>query len=520
MDYLKEAVLGEEKQRERQEIDVYTAQLRPLASTANGEFVLTDLLSNQAAPKVQRAAAAQALNPGMEASIGVHGELSFTSKPGASLGYTLPEPNRANEQATQGQVVAGQQGDVVSKFDTTFRSMQAATDIVEVENTYAQLNAGATSYIAGKQAEVRTRVRTSLGLNQLEAQIAADKQLDIDFWASRGEPYQGPTDESMANLQLLRSQEAKVDKMVDEELATNPDIAALRSRLQGAETLVQQKRNIAGSQLEGASKKDDIGASVLPERVEAAALALGADASNPRAAAEIRAQLATGNGPANTAESLASMSTIQLVGLATTNTTEAGMANRVLASKFPNKADVEYIVTQVKNFDQLYLPNMSEDERAQFAPSVTNAMASANAQKQEAQAIQARKTQYVMDRFQALRTDSFAAGLGNMGEGGWDAPTDPMLAELPQVIADIKKAEPEKAIDINLLTSRMSWSTDIVAKSKALANYVYSQALREPNNSALGMPTGYHDPLAIEKMIQAQIVLVRTAHKPNYMYNR
>ena len=509
-DYLsKVAGLDAKQVAEQKQIDTLTANMRPLAETSQGQFALQDLLANRDAPKTERAAAAQALNPAFKASIGAHGEMSFSAAPGASLNYTLPKPNAQVESTMFGKVATGAQTDIVTNFDQTFRTLQSATDLVEVENTYAQLNSSASNFIASKEMEIRNRVRTSLGVPQLEAQIVADKQLDTDFYNKEfGTGYQGPTDESMTNLQLLRNETAKVDDMVTKELSTNQEVVALRTRMQGVESLISQKRNIAGNTMAASSK--DIGASVLPERVESAALALGVDPANPQAAAEIRAQLATGNGPANKAEQLASMSSIQLISVASSDTPEAKQADNVLKSKFASPGDVEYIKEQVKNFDTLYLPTLSEEEQAALKPSALMGQG-VQTKQAEAAAIQAKKTQIVMDKFQVMRTNEFSAGISKVGEtGGWETPTDPLLAEVPMVVNDIKTADPAAVVDVSKLASRMDWSKDRAAKQKALANYVYTMALKEPNNKALGMPTGYHSPEAVEKMIQAQVVIATT----------
>lgn len=509
-DYLsKVAGLDAKQVAEQKQIDTLTSNMRPLAETSQGQFALQDLLANKDAPKTERAAAAQALNPAFKASIGAHGELAFSAAPGASLNYTLPEPNRQEQNTLFGKVATGAQTDIVSNFDQTFRTLQSATDLVEVENTYAQLNASASNFIASKEMEIRNRIRTSLGVPQLESQIVSDKQLDTDFYQQQfGTGYQGPTDESMVNLQLLRNETAKVDDLVTKELSTNQEVIALRSRMQGVESLISQKRNIAGNSMAASSK--DIGASVLPERVESAALALGVDPANPQAAAEIRAQLATGNGPANKAEQLASMSPIQLISVASSDTPEAKQADNVLNSKFANPADVEYIKTQVKNFDAIYLPTLSKEEQAALKPSDLMGQG-IEAKKMEASAIQAKKTQIVMEKFQVMRTNEFSKGISKIGQqGGWETPTDPLLAEVPLVVKDIQSANPDAVVDVSKLASRMDWSTNRAAKQKALADYVYTMALKEPNNKALGMPTGYHSPEAVEKMVQTQIVLATT----------
>lgn len=509
VDYLAQVTgIDAQKEKERKEIDTLTASMRPIAETSEGTFALQDLLANQEAPKAQRAAAAQALNPAFKASIGAHGELSFSAAPGASLGYTLPDPVKQENATLFGKAATGAQTDIISQFDTTFRSLQSAKDIVEVENTYAQLNAGAANFIAAKEMEIRNRVRTSLGVPQLESQIASDKQLDIEFYQREfGTGYQGPTDESLNNLQLLRVNEAKVDAMVAKELSANPEVVALKTRMQGVESLVGQKRAISGNEM--ADTVTSKGSTIIPERTDAAMLAMGLDKNNIQARATVNAQLETGNGPANKAETIGAMSTIQLVGMAASDTPDARLANNVLTSKFPNKADVDYITTQVKNFDTIYGANLTEDERALFAPAVTTKLAGAETQKAEALAIQARKVQYVLDKFQVQRTNEFATRLGAVGEpGGWDAPTDPLLQELPMVVKDIKTATPDAKIDVAMLASRMDWSQNRAAKQKALANYAYSQALKEVNNNALGLPTGYHSPEAIMGPIQAQVVSV------------
>lgn len=505
-DYLSTVAGLDAKQvAEQKQIDTLTANMRPLAETSQGQFALQDLLANQSAPKTERAAAAQALNPAFKASIGAHGELSFSAAPGASLGYTLPDPMRQEQQTLFGKVATGAQGDMVANFDQTFRTLQSATDIVEVENTYAQLNSSASNFIASKEMEIRNRVRTSLGVPQLEAQIVADKQLDTDFYNKEfGTGYQGPTDESMANLQLLRNETAKVDDMVTKELSTNQEVVALRSRMQGVESLISQKRSISGNAMAATSK--DIGASVLPERVESAALALGVDPANPQAAAEIRAQLATGNGPAVKAEELAAKSAIQLVAEASMDTPTAKQAVNVLNSQFANPAEVDYIVTQVKNFDLIYGNTLTNDERAKMTPAATTI--GGDAKRAEAAAIQAMKVTYVMDKYQAKRTDEFSTGISKVGQqGGWETPTDPLLVEIPKVVNDIKTAHPDTPLDVSRLAAGMNWSTNRDAKQMALANYVYTMALKEPNNKALGMPSGYHSPEAISKVIGTQIVI-------------
>ena len=76
-DYLKDA-LGIDAQQvaTAKGIDTYTKEFNQFNSDPGGQQALANLLGNLEAPKEQRAAAAQALNPGMKATIGEHGELA------------------------------------------------------------------------------------------------------------------------------------------------------------------------------------------------------------------------------------------------------------------------------------------------------------------------------------------------------------------------------------------------------------------------------------------------------------
>lgn len=510
VDYLKEALsLDSQEVATAKGIDTYTQHFTQFASDPTGQQALANLLGNQTAPKEQRAAAAQALNPGMKASIGDHGELSFTAAPGASLGYQNPDPMYKERTVLQAKVAGGQTNNILETFDATFRSIQGAKDIIEVENIYASLNSSASDYIAARELSIKNRISTSLGIPALESQLAADRQLDTEYYASTGRVYQGPTNETLANLQMYNNETARLDQLVAKELSADPEIVALKTRLQGVESIVNSKRTLANKAMAGEAVSEDITALVDPTAVKSAALVLGIDATNPKVRDSLIEQLANGRGPAVEANKIAAMSTTDLLGIATSDTPEAKYATNVLGTKFSNSDDVKYLADQIKNFDREILPSLSKETREALTPGAVNYGQGVEAKKQAALDIQRMKANIVLEKFQQARAASFSAGIEAVGTGaagGWAMPQSPELVELPKVIQIIKEQNPDSPVTLDRLAARMDWSTNRQAKVNALAEWAYSQALLEPNNEAMGMPTGYHSIDAIKSTIQTQIV--------------
>lgn len=107
------------------------------------------------------------------------------------------------------------------------------------------------------------------------------------------------------------------------------------------------------------------------------------------------------------------MSSIQFISVASSDTPEAKQADNVLNSKFASPDDVEYIKNEVRNFDTLYLPGLSDEEKAALKPS--NLVGQGIETKQaEAAAIQAKKVQVVMEKYQTKRTNEFSTGIGTI----------------------------------------------------------------------------------------------------------
>ena len=509
VDYLKDA-LGIDAQQvaTAKGIDTYTKEFNQFNSDPSGQQALANLLGNMEAPKEQRAAAAQALNPGMKATIGEHGELSFTAGPDSSIGYKMPDPMYKERQTMQAKVAGGQAPDILANFDSTFKSIQGSKDIIEAENIYASLNASAADYISAKELSIKNRLSTTLGIPQLEAQLAADRQLDEQYYASTGRPYQGPTSETLANLQMYNNETSRLDQMVAKELTGDSEIAALKSRLQGVESIMNSKRGSANKALAGEAVSEDISALVPVETVDSVMTTMGLDPKNSTARNNVIEQIATGRGPAVEVNKINSMSTLDMIGTATTDTPEAKYAVTALSKKFGNPEQAKKLIEITKNFDTAIMPSLSEDQRAALAPPAANYGMGVEAKKQAALDIQRMKANIVLERFQATRAAEFAKGLeavATPGSSGWAMPTAESLLEVPKIVQTLKEQDPNRTVDISVLASRMDFSGDSKKKVQDLAEWAYSQALLEGNNAAMGMPAGYHSVDSIKQMIQTQI---------------
>lgn len=496
--------MTEDQRRQQQQIDTLTAQMKPLAETSNGQFVLQDKMADQSAPKEERAAAAQALAPGFVASVGKHGELSFSAAPMQDVG--APAGQSFEQGKMQTKVDAGKVSTFMKNFDTVYTEITNEKDPLIISQKAGNLSSELANVITSKEAVVRDRLSQSLGINTLESQIQSSIEDDRRLYAANGMSYSGPTDETWQLINQRDQMTARMDMMVQDELGKDPEIANIKTRMGALDTLIKQKQSIAGNIMADAT--NTVGASIAPERIAAARVALGVPDS-PEANQEIAKGL-MGNSPQYVkAEQLASAPPETLFTYAVNGGVEGQMADKVLATKFKNPADVAYIKDQVKNFDVSKLP---EEERKSFELSAVDKTLSPEAQAKAAQLIEARKVSYVLNSLKQRRAESIELGANNLGQaGGWTMPTDPIIAEIPQVINDIKTADPKAVITTDLLISRMNWSKETrAAKIKAMSNYLYAQSQNDPNVGVLGRVPGYGSQQEVEQRVQAKVVANET----------
>lgn len=471
--------------KEQEHIDILTQAMRPTAETSEGQMALQDVMADQNQDKAVRAAAFQAIAPGFKARIGEHGELSFSAAPASDIGSPVTASTFQSNQ-TQQQVQAGQQGNFEKMFAESYTAIRNETDTLKVTELQASLNANLTNFVASKEAAVRNRVHGSLGLPTLEAEIARSVQLDREFYSSQGMSYQGNTDETWALINQRDQMTARVNGMVQEELARDPEIAAAQTRLKSVETLVSQKFALAGQAM--GQDGEDAGVFVQPERVQAVAQVMGVDAKDPKAYSAIQKSLHSGSPQYLLAEQVASYSPQELYLKSKNKDTEGIMASRQL----PNKMSPEL----VKKADQLInvletdpgkFENLTAEEVKLLKPSNNVAM-SPKDKADEAQRIQVIKTNIVFGALQRQRTADFEASIS---QGSWAPPTDPLIAEIPAILADNAKAgKPIK--NLSELMDRINYDVPNKAeKMKALANYIYANAQTMQDSDVFGPPSGY-----------------------------
>ena len=496
--------MTEDQRRQQQQIDTLTAQMKPLAQTSNGQFVLQDKMADQSAPKEERAAAAQALAPGFVVSVGQHGELSFSAAPMQDIG--APAGQTFEQGRVQSQVDAGKTSTFMQNFDAVYTDIMQEKDPLKITEKSANLNAELANVINSKEATVRTRLAQSLGINTLEQQIEASIADDKQLYAANGMSYSGPTDETWQLINQRDQMNARMDAMVNDELGKDPEVANLRTRMGALDTLIKQKQSIQGAEMAG--KTTEVGASVNPQSVAKVRQVMGV-ADTPETNAEIAKNLMANNPRYVKAEQLAEASPEYLIATSVAGGVDGQNADRVLATKFEDPKDVALIKERVRNFDITSVP---KEERGQFELSITDRTLSPERQAQAKQQIEALKVAYVIKGIKDEQYQKLELGANAIGQpGGWSIPTDPILAEVPQIVADIKKDDPKAVVTADLLIRRMNWDKETrAAKIEALSNYMYAQAQGNQSLRALNGVQGYRSQQEVRQRVQTQVIANET----------
>lgn len=486
---------SEDMQRKQREIDILANNMKPVAGTSEGVFALQDLLANPMAPKEQRAAAAQALHPGIKATIGSFGELSFSNAPGADLSTNYASNARPSTSA-QLKAQGGKTSIAIDNFDSQFTAIHGMTDSVDVMNTYASLQSSAVEYINSKQATIKNQIEQSMGINSLRAELETSMALDREhFNTYYGGENQGPTQETLGIIQLLNSKQVQADQEVSKRLSTDPELVGLQAKLKTLDSFVSDKYN----SLQDSSKL--MGMDMIPpEQVQATAIAMGSDTSNPMNLRKIQEGIVSGNTVINKAQQVGMAPPTQLVGLAAFGDGVTSVqARRVLASKLTEKSSVDLIINKVKNFDTEY-PDVIAARKDEFTMGKRDETGSPTA-KAEAQAtIQARKVQYVLEDIQSERTKRFVEKIGE-----WQAPQDERLSEVPVIIGDLNSVGEPFTLDT--VIQRMDWTGgDRAQKIKAMTQYINSQAGSLEDNAFFGAPTRFANPAMTEQHVQSLVI--------------
>jgi hypothetical protein len=486
---------SEEQLRKQKEIDILANNMKPVAGTSEGVFALQDLLANPMAPKEQRAAAAQALNPGIRASIGQYGELSFTNIPGADVTYDYPSNSRPRTDAGL-KAQGGKTGVAIENFDQQFTAIQGMADPVEAMNTYASLQSSAAEYINSKEASVRNQLEQSLGVTSLRTELETSNALDKDHYNTYyGGVNQGPSQETLGLISVLNQKQAQVDAEVQKRLSRDPEIVGLQSKLKTLDSFVASKyRDLQDT-------KQTVGLDLIPpEQIEATALAMGADISSETTRLKIAEGLVSGNTVLNRAQQIGMAAPTELVNVAAFGDgVTSTQAKRVLGSKLGRPEMVEQLLHRVKNFDTEYADVVAA-RKEEFSISTLDNLSSPKAKEEAKAAIQARKVQYVLEVIQADRTTAFVSKVAE-----WQAPQNPALNEVPTIIGDLQSTG--ESFNLDTIINRMDWTGgDRSTKIKAMTEYINSQSGSLEGNNFFGAPMRFSNPAMTEQYVQSLVV--------------
>lgn len=494
-----------------QRIDILTSSLKPQAETFNGQMVLQDMLANQAAPAEQRAAAAQALNPGLKAQVSSDGTLAFSAAPGADLGFKYPDQTRKTSLQNTGGAF-GRANDAQKSFDDTYQAILNMSDTNEITNAYASLVGSTTSWVENKRKNLSNSLGASMGLTQLEQQMEADKVVDQQYYNTymNGQNL-GPTDESMRTIGLYQQKKAEVDREVARQLGADPQLTSMQIRMEQLKVLVDQKTK------EGFSDKiqtREAQAALIPvEQVDKALVALGTDPTTATKEQKDQLAIKIPTQPYyHTAMTVGNMDPTSLAVTAASDGSDAGvMANRVLKSQFAERPeDLNTLLTNYRNFDSpggLGATLSDAQKQSLKIPPTATGTELKDIKRQQA----AIKMSMVIMDLQDKRAAAFAQSIET-----WAIPQDPLLQEIPNVIKDIKAVNRNAPITVDQVAARLDWKSGGQAKINAFATYVNSQANAMPNNAFFGAPVQYSNPQLSKQWVQTIAVRSQTEAVPGY----
>lgn len=492
-----------QKQSQQERIDKQTEIFKPLAASPSGEDALNDLLADQTQDKELRAAAAQATYPGIRASIGTKGEISFTAAPGSDLGFNYP--NAARKTTTQNNLPQAIKGsDVLKNIDSQIAAIQNSGDYAEISTAYQSLMASVAEYKQSKLAGLEIQIGASLGLDGIEAQMQADRQLDQQFYNQNyAGQYLGPTTESLQTISTYQGLRAERDKQIEDILKNDPELMMVNARMEATQALINKR---LGDTIQPVSN-------LVPDTdvTQVAAVLYGAD-KVPTAAErlQINQTLATAN--PNTVEYKA----LEFSRLDTPTVTmtavigsgpEATWAKNALSTRIKNPEIVDQLKTELAQFDTKYKPNLSEEDQKAF--SLLPGLSAKEKQAAELD-MKVKKFQIIMEQQQANRTKSFEGSVGQ-----WEAPQDPQIRDEVLAIRDalIKEKADKKGVEslitIDNIMSRMDWAMTDPAKATAMVAYINSQASNISDTDLYGPPGGYGNPVMTRSMVDAAITRAR-----------
>lgn len=488
-----------QKQLQQDRIDTQTELFTSIAASTSGKDVLAATLGDQSQDIEVRAAAAQALTPGMRASVGKHGELSFTAAPGSDLGYNYPDTFRKTSPTATNSVAL----DSLTKQISELQNTDDYATAVSISNSIQQ---SANEFLISRKQEYEQQVGGALGLPELQNRMDEDKILDQRYYDTYyGGRNLGPSIQSEQTLGQFQRLRAERDKQVEEKLSMDPEALAIKAQLDSMTTLISQR-----------FKETVIPTTNLipPETIDATVGAMyGTTNASPADRQRIARDLQDGNmnSPVVQAREVAEMDAYSQAMLATTSSgPTARFAENALTTKLQNPQLLTQIKSEIANFDEKYLSKMSKEEQAQYkVPATATSLKDREAAKQE---INAKKFQHVMNEISNTRRANFEYSVTD-----WATPQDPILqAEFTGVIETLKAAkqrngDKDPKLSIDEVIRGLDWRNPNPAKIQALTNYIVSQANDVSDSALFPAPASYANETLARSYVNSVIARARSA---------
>lgn len=492
-----------QKQSQQNRIDKQTEIFKPLATSPSGEDALNDLLADQTQDKELRAAAAQATYPGVKATIGSKGEISFSAAPGSDLGFNYP--NAARKTSTQNNLpVAIQASELTKNIQSQIAAIQNSGDYAEITSTYQNLMTSVAEYKKSKVAGLQNSVGASLGIDGIESQLQADRQLDQEFYNQNyGGQYLGPTEESLRTIGTYQQVRAERDKQVEDLLANDPEIMMVNAQVQSIEALVNKRLGetiTPASNLVPSADVDNVvsvlfGSNKTPTAAERLNINKTLATANPNTVEYKALQFSRMDTPALTMTAVVGKGP------------EVDWATNALSTRLTNPAIINQLRSELAQFDTKYKPNLTEEQQQEFM-----ILPGTSQKDKELQELnnKVKKFQIIMDVQQANRRKAFETSIPQ-----WEAPQDSQIRD--EVVAIRSALEKERAgkkgleamITLDDVLSRMDWSNTDPAKATAMVSYINSQATNISDSDLYGPPAGYGNPVMTRSLVDAAITRSR-----------
>lgn len=213
----------------------YASEFIPIGETEAGRNALTALLSNPDAGGAERAGAAMALYPGMDAEVQADGTLKFTAIK-SDLGFKYPnQMNTPQKQAAErfkesslGTDRESIQVGVTNAID----QLSQTTDLREIAEISGRINGELNAMRQQRMESLRSTLYAEGGVSEMQEALNQSVKLDNQFYAAHNYGVNlGDTIQTQNIRNTLANNMAMADKRLAEQLQFDPEMSVLEEQM-------------------------------------------------------------------------------------------------------------------------------------------------------------------------------------------------------------------------------------------------------------------------------------------------